>query len=46
MNEMKLANYVLVVSALIFCTMFVWIVNCAIAANNMQIPMAISAFNG
>ena len=46
MTEMKLTNYLLTALVLISCTMFIWTLNYVTAANNAQIPTAISAFNG
>lgn len=46
MTEMKLANYLLGALVLISCTMFVWTLSYVTAANNIQAPIAISAFNG
>ncbi|MBR5304489.1 MAG: hypothetical protein IKU37_06655 [Candidatus Gastranaerophilales bacterium] len=46
MTEMKLTNCLLTALILISCAMFVWTLNYVAAANNTQIPTAISAFNG
>ena len=46
MNDLKLTNYLLTALVLISCTMFVWTLNYVVAANNMQVQTAISAFNG
>jgi len=46
MSEVRLTNYLLGALVLISCTMFIWTVNYVAAANDTQIPTAISAFNG
>lgn len=46
MSEVKITNYLLGALILISCTMFVWTLNYIQTANNIQIPTAISAFNG
>ena len=46
MTEIKLTNFLLSALILISCTMFVWTINYIQSANDVQIPPAISAFNG
>lgn len=46
MGEVKMTNYLLAALVLVTCTMFIWTINIINTTNDMQIPTAISAFNG
>ena len=46
MTDIKIANFLLGTLILISFTMFIWTMNYVSASNDIQIPSAISAFNG
>lgn len=45
MTDAKLINCLLIMLAVISCTMFIWTLNYINSTNDTNIPMAISAFN-